>query len=266
MSAMHAKLKNFLEAASGKSAGENLYESQAQIEIQSEKLSKAGISLVTIGDNSYPGQLKRVLGNKAPKYLFYKGNISLADMPQLGFCGSRKASQRGLDVCTEIVKETVEIHAGVTAGYAAGIDQCAHATALDLKGHTIAVLAEGIMNFTIREILRDKWDWDKALVVSEFLPDARWTVGRAMQRNRTIIGLSRALVVIEAGEKGGTFEAGKAALGLGHPVFAPMYSEDSGVGTGNKILVERGAVPLMRSRHTGLPKIQKIRELLSSAS
>lgn len=60
---------------------------------------------------------------------------------------------------------------------------------------------------------------DNHVVVSEYTPRLPWLARNAMQRNKTICGLSNAVVVIESGLKGGTFEAGKAALLLRRPLL-----------------------------------------------
>jgi DNA processing protein len=166
-----------------------------------------------------------------------------------------------LDVCRDIVEQLVSSKITIVAGYAAGVDQTAHYTALKTGGETVAVLAEGILNFSIRHSLLEEWDWTRSLVVSQFLPQARWAVGKAMQRNRTIIGLGRALVVIEAKESGGTFEAGQSALALKKPLFAPAYESIESTAPGNQILISRGAKPIMKSRTVGRAKLEPLLDL-----
>jgi DNA processing protein len=112
------------------------------------------------------------------------------------------------------------------------------------------VLAEGILHFKLKRELRDVWDDGRAVVVSEFLPGLPWSVHHAMQRNRTICGLSLAMVLIEARENGGSYEAGKASLELGVPLFAAVYEGMPVSATGNSELLGKGAKPLMRSRST----------------
>ena len=68
------------------------------------------------------------------------------------------------------------------------------------------------------------------IVVSEYMPRLPWFARNAMQRNRTLCGLSNAVVVIESGLKGGTFEAGKAALALRRPLFVEEYAQPAGTG------------------------------------
>jgi DNA processing protein len=63
-----------------------------------------------------------------------------------------------------------------------------------------------------------------------------------MNRNDVIIGLSLGLVVIEAGERGGTLAAGLQALDQRRPVLALEFSQD--MPPGNKILLGKGAFPV----------------------
>jgi predicted Rossmann fold nucleotide-binding protein DprA/Smf involved in DNA uptake len=119
-------------------------------------------------------------------------------------------------------------------------------------------LAEGILQYRMRLELRDVFDPACALVVSEFFPEDPWIAGRAMQRNRTICALSRALVLIEARATGGTFAAGEAALSMGLPLFTADYSTQLESNDGNRILLERGAVRLRQSRATGRANLAQL--------
>jgi DNA processing protein len=138
----------------------------------------------------------------------------------------------------------------------------AHRTALSQGGTTTVVLAEGILEYRMRQELRDVFDPQRTLVVSEFFPEERWLAGRAMQRNRTICGLSRALVLIEARSTGGTFAAGEAALEMGLPLFTADYSAQHDANDGTRILIERGAVRLRQSRSTGKANLAQVMETI----
>lgn len=233
---------------------------------QASKLHEQGIDVVARTFDSYPRALARHLGDRAPLFLWYRGSLSISERSAVGFCGSRHASALGLAVCEDIASQLVQHDVVVVAGYAAGVDQTAHLTALRAGGQTIAVLAEGILTFSVRQLLANDWDWSRTLVVSEFLPQKRWSVAQAMQRNRTILGMGRALVVIEAGQTGGTFEAGKEALAFNHPLYAPIYGSVEGNVVGNKILISRGAIPIMKNRATGRANIDKLLQTVGSDS
>ncbi len=160
-----------------------------------------------------------------PPVIFVRGPADLLSKASVGFCGSRNATDRGLAVTADIADQVTAKGINVVSGGAKGVDITAHGTALDRGGTTTIVLAEGILQHRFRPELRNVFDPARTVVVSEFFPDDHWMVGRAMQRNRTICALSRALVLIEARAKGGTFAAGEAALDMGsrcsRPTTAP---------------------------------------------
>lgn len=135
----------------------------------------------------YPPGMSR--GGKAP-VLSTLGNLALLDVPGLGFCGSRKASEKGIDVATDCAEQAVKAGFVVISGNAAGVDLAAHHTALAQGGATILVLAEGINSFRIRRELKPVWDWDRVLVISQFPAAAVWQAYRAMERNDVIIALA----------------------------------------------------------------------------
>jgi predicted Rossmann fold nucleotide-binding protein DprA/Smf involved in DNA uptake len=95
------------------------------------------------------------------------------------------------------------------------------------------------------------------LAVSEFPPALAWKAHNAMTRNRTICGLSNALLVIESGTEGGTFEAGNTALKLGEPLFCVEYANPPPSAAGNPILLSMGAHPLKRGR-SGQPNLNRL--------
>jgi predicted Rossmann fold nucleotide-binding protein DprA/Smf involved in DNA uptake len=130
------------------------------------------------------------------------------------------------------------------------VDIATHSGALELGGTTTIVLAEGILHFRLKE-KELPWLGDdpmsRILVVSEFPPRLPWKAHNAMTRNRTICALSDALIVIESGMEGGTFDAGNAALNLGVPLFCVKYAQPLESASGNAYFLEHGAIPLQRS-------------------
>jgi len=223
----------------------------SQLQQQLDQFKDKDISVVSILDSNYPKILSLSLGNSSPPVLSCMGNLELLEMPSVGFCGSRRASERGLDVARDCVGQLAHQEVAIVSGYAAGIDQQVHFTALESGGFTIIVLSEGILNFKIRRVLRNNWDWDRVLVISEFLPDDIWLSSRAMQRNNTIVALSNVMVLIEAAEKGGSVDAGKKTLKLKRTLYVPCYENMVESARGNKELLDLRATPLLRDKETG---------------
>jgi DNA processing protein len=225
-----------------------------------DQLQEKQITVLAIGNPSYPSCLIEKLGQATPPVLYVFGNQQLLCKISVGFCGSRKASEKGLSVTDACARLLASEGINVVSGYAHGVDLAAHRGALEGGGSTTIVLAEGIFRYRIKEQLRlaqTPSDVDQVLVISEFHPMLPWKAHNAMTRNRTICGLSNALVVIESGLEGGTFEAGKTALELGEPLFCVEYEEPSMSAAGNSYFLEHGAVPLRRSR-SGEPNLIKL--------
>lgn len=218
-------------------------------------------------DSTYPENLKNILSKHAPTELYFMGNLSLLKKAGVGFCGSRNASDKGLETAKDCAEQVAKSDATVISGYAAGVDMAAHYTALQSGGATIIVLPEGIEHFRIKKEIRNVWDWSRVLVLSQFKPNEIWQAYRAMSRNQVIIALSRAMIVIEAQEKGGTIEAGKSALKLHMPLFVAEYEEENMKHTpGNSVLLEMGALKLKKSRLEGRAKLSSLFETMANFS
>jgi DNA processing protein len=213
---------------------------------QISHLEDDNTGFICVSDPQYPKILSHSLKYSTPPILSYRGNLQLLQKPSVGFCGSRKASEIGLAVAKDCVKQLVSKDIVVVSGYACGVDQEVHLTALESGGFTIIVLPEGLLNFNVRKVLRNSWDWDRTLVISEFLPDAVWLASRAMQRNKTIIGLSMVMVLIEAGENGGSMDAAKKSLEMKRNLYVPFYNNGSNFALGNKKLLEIGGIQLSK--------------------
>ena len=213
-----------------------------------------------VGQNHtlYPKRLLTVLGSKAPDTLYLQGNVDLLNLDGIGFCGSRKSSRKGIDTVRDCAEQAAVTGLTVVSGNAAGIDFEAHYHSLAAGGTTILVLPEGINHFRIKRALAPVWDWERTLVISQFNPDDAWKGYRAMTRNQLIIGLSKAMIVIEAGEKGGTMNAGMETLKRDTPLYVAEYQDMSIDARGNKKLLELGGNQLARSRSTGRANMKNI--------
>lgn len=224
--------------------------------------SKFPIDFVSLLDNNYPDDLKRYLSTNTPSVLSYIGNLNLLNKKKVGFSGSRKVSDKGIAITKDCVEQLSEKDICIVSGYAAGVDHIAHYTAIEQGASTIIVLPEGIESFRIKKEFKDIWDWDRILVLSEFMPDDKWTASRAMLRNNTIIGLSDIVVVVEAGETGGSLDAGLKTIERGKYLFVPQYGVVPDSALGNNLLINRGAFPIKMKQETGRANLSKMFELL----
>lgn len=213
-------------------------------------VSKLEMRKLVVGDPIFPANLTKVLGKKAPQFLYVMGNLNLLKKASIGFCGSRKATEIGLETARDCAAQAAAHDICVISGNAAGVDCKAHYEALACGGSTILVLPEGLENFRVRRELRQVWDWDRVLVVSQFELTVPWRAYHAMARNKVILGMSKAMIVIEAGERGGTLDAGKSTLRARMPLFVAQYRDDRPEAKGNRMLLNEGGQPLCRLRST----------------
>ena len=215
------------------------------------------IKKIERNDSDYPPHLRAVLGDKAPR-LYLQGNVALLELDSIGFCGSRNSSDAGINIVKDCAEQAVKHGLVVVSGNAAGVDVAAHYHALNAGGSTILVLPEGISHFRPKRDLASVWDWERVLVVSQFEPHHIWKGYRAMERNQVIIGLSKAIIVVEAGEKGGTMHAGEKTLKLGIPLYVAEYDDMPDDALGNKKLLQSGGKALLRSRSEGRVNMEGI--------
>jgi DNA processing protein len=207
------------------------------------------VDVVVLGEERYPRRLAQARG--APPILFCWGNLDLMQERGVGMCGSRHASEKGLEAARVCGLEVAGHGLVVISGYAKGVDTETHLAALGSGGRTVIVLAEGIDGFRRKRVFDEVgFEPERVLVLSQFAPTQRWNVGAAMTRNGIITGLGRALVVIEAGETGGTLNAGLQALEMGRPVLALQFASQD-TPAGNQALFDKGAVPIRGRQHLG---------------
>jgi DNA processing protein len=167
------------------------------------------------------GPLNDVERKNAPASLFTAGDASLLRRgPRVSIVGSRNASNEALRRTRVLARSLVERGMIIVSGLAIGIDTVAHETALELGGHTIAVLGTPLDEFfppqnrALQEtLMRDE------LVVSQFPLGSPIQPKNFPMRNRTMALLSDATIIVEATEKSGTVHQGWESLRLGRLLF-----------------------------------------------
>lgn len=205
-----------------------------------EWADKGGYEIVTLVDEDYPAPLRELYD--PPPFLFMKGNIIESDYRAVAMVGSRGATDYGRTTAAGLAGDLSRHGVTIVSGMALGIDTASHRGALAAGGRTIAVLGSGIDVIYPRE---NKSLYaqiaENGAVVSEFLPKTDPNPGHFPRRNRIIAGLSRAVVVIEAGEKSGALLTADMALVYGRELFALPGMVSSRMSSGTHELLKSGA-------------------------
>jgi DNA processing protein len=200
-----------------------------------------GISILTLGDSSYPEYLRHI--DDPPIVLFGRGRIELlANHVLFGIVGARKASNSSINSGYAVARDLARNGVTVVSGLATGIDYYAHKGALDGSGGTIAVLGNGI-DLVYPKSNRDMYERieDEGLLLSEFPIGTEPLKYNFPKRNRVISGLSRGILVVEATVKSGALITANYALDQGREVMALPGRAGSDSFQGNNRLIKEGA-------------------------
>lgn len=240
----------------------NISSTISQAQILYEELEMSGVKILSESDKTYPQYLKKMLQEKCPSILFVSGNTDLLNSASVGFCGSRKASTKGISIAADCSHQLIKENITVVSGYAAGTDLAAHKAALENGGNTIFVLAEGILRYSQKREIRNYLNGTNHAFISQFMPKTTWNAGNAMRRNSVIIGLSRAMILVESGKSGGTFAAGEEALQVGCPLFVIDFAQPEVSAEANPYFIAAGGKPI-RGKN-GVPNIAKVIDAVKS--
>ena len=146
---------------------------------------------------SYPPLLAAIVD--PPLLLWIWGDAALLAAPAVALVGSRKSTTAAREVAFQLAADLAAAGLIVTSGFARGVDAAAHRGALT-TGRSVAVLGCGLD----QPYPSDHGPLGRALaaggaLVSEFPPGAPPLAHHFPLRNRTLSGLCRAVVVVQAG-------------------------------------------------------------------
>jgi len=221
---------------------ETAHEQVERIEADLAAILDSGIQLVTILDDNYPERLRRL--DDPPTILYVRGELPDPAKRMVAVIGTHQADEEGIADAVAWGKGLAQRGVIVVSGLARGIDGGGHTGALAGGGDTIAVLGSGVDNIYPPEhrVLANEISRHGALL-SEYSPSSALTKARLVLRNRIIVGLSDAVVVVRVHEDTrGSMEAVRRARDIALPIF--LVATDAGNAVRNA--VAEGALPIGR--------------------
>jgi DNA processing protein len=228
---------------------ENLHQVKKQIDLDRilGNCEKAGIHVLTWNDDNYPRRLKEI--DQPPPVLYTLGELTVQDEWAAAIVGTRRMTGYGRQVTEELSELLARHGVTVVSGLARGVDASAHQTTLKNGGRTIAVLGSGVDRIYPPEHrkLAEEIAANGA-VISDYPPGTPPESNNFPPRNRIISGLSRVVVVIEAGVTSGALITSTFAAEQGRDVFALPGSIYANQSKGTNRLILQGARPLLESK------------------
>lgn len=209
---------------------ESITSNRKKIDLAKEidSLGRSSISIVTISDSNYPKLLREIYD--PPTVLYVRGHLDSNDL-KIAVVGTRLMTVYGHQVTENLASELVAAGFTIVSGLARGVDALAHRAALQAGGQTIAVLGSGLNKVYPSEnkFLADQIALSGA-VSSEYAPESEPSLGTFPSRNRIIAGLSKGVLVTEAGEDSGSLITANLAAEYGRETFTvpgPITSRQS---------------------------------------
>ena len=198
------------------------------------------IDALAWNDPVYPPALAAIAD--PPPILWIRGARAALNPAAVAIVGSRAGSPYALAVAERLAADLASRGVAIVSGLARGVDSAAHRGALAANGVTIGALGCGLdtvypaeHKHLAEEMLR------AGALIAELEPRTPPLPHFFPRRNRIISGLSRAVVVIEAGDKSGSLITARCALEQGRDVLAVPGNVLSGRNRGGHALLRDGA-------------------------
>ena len=220
---------------------DRLLERAGALAIILERLESIGIRILTRADSDYPARYRQRLKESAPAVLFYAGEKALLGQPGIAVVGSRHLDEIGED-CAVYVGNACGLSGMVLySGGAKGVDTLSMNAALEARGTVVGILADSLERAIRAPEARAAIHRGDLCLASPYSPDAGFSVGAAMGRNRLIYTLADyAIVVASEAGKGGTWGGATEALRAGWlPVFVLEHAD---MPDGNRLLLQKGGL------------------------
>ena len=174
------------------------------------------------GDPMYPRLLAET--QEAPRFLYLRGHADFLQVERtVALVGSRAASDEGKNNTKRVARVLGSNGMIIVSGLARGIDVSAHVVALENGFPTIAVIGTNLNQYYPSENMEVQKQMEKdGLVVSQFSPATKTERWFFPLRDGVMSGLSRATVIMEAGEESGALKEAEYALKQNRLVLIPQ--------------------------------------------
>lgn len=190
-----------------------------------------------------PASLREI--PEPPERLWACGSLAPDGAKTLAVVGSRALTSYGRDACAKLIGGLAGYPVSVVSGLALGADAAAHRAALNAGLHTVAVPGSGLAERAIsprsnlglaKEILAAG-----GALISEHEPDYLPHPYDFPSRNRIMVGLADAVLMIEAGEKSGTLITARLATEYNRELLCVPHRIGDVHGFGSHLFLRLGA-------------------------
>ncbi len=210
---------------------------------------RGGRGLLLPGDRRWPSALQALA--RPPLWLHWQGRGSLwpllARRQAVALVGTRRPSEHGLLMAHRLGAHLAAHGWPVVSGLAEGIDAAAHQGCLSRHGAPVAVLGTPLQRVYPRHHgALQAAVGRRGLLLSEWPPGAPVRPGHFASRNRLLVALAAAVVVVECPPQSGALHTAELAWQQGLPLWAVPADAARHAALGSNRLLARGATPLLQ--------------------
>jgi DNA processing protein len=217
-------------------------------ERQLDRANERDAHILVHGDSDYPTNLWH--SNNPVPVLYVLGDLRiLAKVNAVACVGSRGIEGVYEARQSEFAAAAARSGWNVVSGFAMGADSVAHRAARDANGSTVCVMPCGLdrpFPPENRQLWKELTSYPGAVMVSEFAFGTAAASLTLRKRNKTIVGLSRGVLIGQSSEKGGAMNAFRFALDQSKPV-ATFADDDTAATTGNRKIAQEETGTAFRS-------------------
>lgn len=213
-----------------------------------EKNKELDIKVTFYTDKNYPKELAKI--DNPPAIIYYKGaEFSDVSEQSIACVGTRKPTKLSYNAVNYLVPQWVNNNCSIISGLACGVDKLSHQSCLSAGGKTVAVLAHGLDMIYPKEnkALADRILLNGGILMSEYPVGTKADKFRFVNRNRLIVGMSKAVVIYECDAKGGTMHNVEYATQQKKPIFCPDVGDEViDIQTGTKKLIDENIATVIK--------------------
>ncbi len=183
-----------------------------------------------------------------PKRMYMRGSLPSRETKWLSVVGSRAVTPYGKQVCEYLISGLRGYPITIVSGLAYGVDALAHKYALEAGLQCVAVPGSGLDWSVLYP--RANVSLAKAIVeaggalLSEYEPMQKAADYTFPQRNRVMVGMSHAVIVIEAKERSGSLITARLATEYNRDLLVVPGSIFSAQSKGTHQFLKLGATPV----------------------
>jgi len=208
-------------------------------------------TLTQLDRTDYPSSLLEI--PSPPEKLWVRGSWAPEGTKYLAVVGSRALTRYGKEACDMLISGLAGYPISIVSGLALGADAAAHRAALKAGLHTLAIPGSGLND----NVISPRSNADLAqeilaaggMLLSEQEPGEPSRPQYFPSRNRIMVGIADAILVIEAGDKSGTLITARLASEYNRDLLCVPHRIGDPHGFGSHLFIRLGAALVTEPLH-----------------